>query len=479
MRFSPVCVPFVALLASTYAYNYKTMWFETKVDHFGYANNDTFKMRVLYNDDHFDVQRPGPIFFYTGNEGNIEMFANNTGLMWDWAAEFKALLIFAEHRFYGKSMPYGAKSYSSVKYFGYLTVEQALADYADFLLSVKRTWPGAAGSKIAAFGGSYGGMLSAWMRMKYPWLIDAALAASAPILQFQGVTPCGVYNQIVTKAFKAEGDQCVDNIRKSWIALEKKGREGEKGADFLRKNFRICQPVLPTNYTAVRNWLYDTYGNLAMTNYPYAVDFLKKVPGHPVRVSCSYLQEKFSSDEELLFRIYKAINEFHNFSGDIQCNDLKNSGGSNLGDEGWRIQSCNEMVMPMCATGTSDMFYEYMWNFTDVRTKCEKKYLMTPESYKAQWMFGGADISSASNIIFSNGDIDPWSGGGVLESPNPSIPTVVIAGGAHHYDLRPAHPYDTAECSIARLELFGGMAFRLYRQRLLGDREESKDPLPP
>lgn len=50
-----------------------------QVDHFGYANNDTFKMRVLYNDDHYDVSNPGPIFFYTGNEGNIEMFANNTG----------------------------------------------------------------------------------------------------------------------------------------------------------------------------------------------------------------------------------------------------------------------------------------------------------------------------------------------------------------------------------------------------------------
>lgn len=93
--------------------------------------------------------------------------------MWDWAAEFKALLIFAEHRFYGKTMPYGSKSFSSVKYYGYLTVEQALADFADFLQNVKRTWPGTAQSKVVAFGGSYGGMLASWMRIKYPWIIDA------------------------------------------------------------------------------------------------------------------------------------------------------------------------------------------------------------------------------------------------------------------------------------------------------------------
>ncbi|KAL1486600.1 hypothetical protein MTO96_046888 [Rhipicephalus appendiculatus] len=93
--------------------------------------------------------------------------------MWEWAPEFNALVVFAEHRFYGQSLPFGNKSYESPHHLGYLTSEQALADYADLILHLKYTLPGAEKSAVVAFGGSYGGMLAAWFRVKYPHIVTA------------------------------------------------------------------------------------------------------------------------------------------------------------------------------------------------------------------------------------------------------------------------------------------------------------------
>ena len=63
-------------------------------------------------------------------------------------------------------------------------------------------------------------------------------------------------------------------------------------------------------------------------------------------------------------------------------------------------------------------------------------------------------FSKANNkykyVHFSNGNLDPWSGLGVLEKPSPSIVTVMIDQGAHHLDLRKSNPLDPESVKKAR-----------------------------
>jgi pimeloyl-ACP methyl ester carboxylesterase len=143
-------------------------WFETKLDHFASnGNSSTFKMRYLVQEDYWDPVN-GPIFFYTGNEGSIWNFYNNTGFMTETLAkEFNALVVFSEHRYFGESFPVSKEMSFTPEYTRYLTVEQVMMDYVLLLKEIKHTWD-VEHQPVIAFGGSYGGMLSAWMRMKYP-----------------------------------------------------------------------------------------------------------------------------------------------------------------------------------------------------------------------------------------------------------------------------------------------------------------------
>lgn len=56
----------------------------------------------------------------------------------------------------------------------------------------------------------------------------------------------------------------------------------------------------------------------------------------------------------------------------------------------------------------------------------------------------------ASNIVFSNGLMDPWSGGGVLRNQNPQLTIIIIPDSAHHLDLRSSNQFDPPSIIEAR-----------------------------
>ena len=76
------------------------------------------------------------------------------------------MVVFGEHRYYGESMPFGDATFDREN-LKYLTVEQAMEDYVNFMFWFRETHQMQDRAVIVG-GGSYGGMLAAWLRMKYP-----------------------------------------------------------------------------------------------------------------------------------------------------------------------------------------------------------------------------------------------------------------------------------------------------------------------
>lgn len=429
--------------------DFLTLYIQQPVDHFGFSNQDTFRQRYLVVDKYW-AGNNAPIFFYAGNEGDIVWFLNNTGLMFDWAPEFKAMLVFAEHRYYGESLPYGPDSYKDLKHLGYLSAEQALADFAVLIDQIKMNVTGAKNSPVVAFGGSYGGMLAAWFRMKYPHSIVGALASSAPIWLFGDLVPCDAYNQIVTEDFKLSGPNCVENIRKSWKVITEMGKT-DKGRELLVRTFGLCKPLNASDAgQSVKDWLVNTWSSLPMVDYPYPASFLEPLPAWPLKVVCSHLSDPNLSGVELIQHLRDAVNVYYNYTGTTPCFNTNEEAVASLGDLGWDFQACSEMVMPSCSNGVTDLFENNPWDFEAFTKSCQKKWGVTPRPNWILEQFGGKNIRAASNIIFSNGRLDPWRAGGVNSNLSETLVAIMIEDGAHHLDLRSANPGDPSSVIHAR-----------------------------
>ncbi|CAH8849494.1 unnamed protein product, partial [Trichobilharzia szidati] len=429
-------------------FSYETKFFRTKVDHYSFVNDDEFNVKYLINNKSFSPG--GPIFFYTGNEGAIETFAENSGFIWKLAQELNASVVFAEHRYYGESLPFGNVSFKDRSHFGYLTAEQALADFVLLINQLRTNYSCFTSSPVIAFGGSYGGMLAAWIRQKYPNEIAGAIASSAPVWLFPGLSDCNGFSLVATNSFlKYGGENCVKNIQHSWSNIANVGQSPD-GKELLSHMFNTCTPL--TNVQNLIDYLADTLGTIAMVNYPYPANFLGSLPAWPVKYMCSSLSayDPQQPVETSISLFAKAIYSLTNYSGNQNCLNISGS-IAGLDASGWELQTCMEMTTPMCASGPVNIMPPLNWDLKAFSADCQGRYGVTPRVNWSTVEFWSKSVSTTTNVVFSNGEIDPWFAFSITNNSHVPLATVInIADAAHHLDLRSPNPADPESVVKAR-----------------------------
>ncbi|KAK7095230.1 hypothetical protein V1264_006666 [Littorina saxatilis] len=366
--------------------------------------------------------------------------------------------MFPFQRYYGKSLPFGDKSFDGTNV-GLLTVEQALADYAMLLTELKKQML-APNVPVIAFGGSYGGMLSAYMRFKYPNIITGALAASAPIYMLDPAFDRSFFFSLVTKDFMDAGYDCFAKVEEGFAAMDKLAGQGQPGLAQLTSDFQLCSPLKNNGaaYKHLQGWIRNAFTYLAMLDYPYPSDFLDmKLPANPVKAACSLLTNASTPIKGLAGAsgMYYGADASHsppcfNITADfIECADPTGCGvGPNA--FAWDYQACTEIPLPSGSNGQTDMFPVLPFTPEIRRDYCMKRWGVVPRDEWSGIQFFGTNIKDASNIIFSNGDLDPWRGGGVTSSASNSLVAIVVTGGAHHLDLRASNKLDPPGVIAAR-----------------------------
>lgn len=190
-----------------------------------------------------------------------------------------------------------------------------MADYAVFLNYLRNTLNLTSQNPIIAFGGSYGGILAAYMRFKYPNLVQGAIAASAPIYLTAGLSETTLFFRDVTNDFN-QIPGCVDLVRQAFDTMAKTAK-APGGYGVLSKKFALCEPISDqAGYNHLIYWLRNAFTVMAMVDYPYPASFLGTLPAWPVNAACNQLINDTQSGVDIL-------TAFKNLAG-ILYNDTSN-----------------------------------------------------------------------------------------------------------------------------------------------------------
>lgn len=325
-------------------------FFEQPLNHFiPRGTGPTYRQRYCLYDGFIDeaAKKNGtyPFFVYTGNESPLEQYINHTGLIWELAPQHGALVAFFEHRYEGQSLPYNL----SEKCMSYSSTIQALADFVWLLNHLNPN----SRNPVIAFGGSYGGMLSSWLRMKYPNMVAGAIAASAPIWGLPNTAKpdaIDTASQVVSRGIAMpypptktnnEPNHCGSNMLASWPLMSYLGKS-TVGREFLTRTFRLCQPLKLNDMDQLLAWTQSPWFDMAEGSFPYPSSYIpfslhmgkNNLPAWPVQAACWTKSE--------LHRDWGVSFEYHNKS-DVKYTVRYGGSGIVLGID-WDIVTSTEQL---------------------------------------------------------------------------------------------------------------------------------------
>lgn len=463
---------------------YKTFFYNNTLDHLApfspAARQTTFAHRYLVNDTYFGHpttttlprlgnQRcpQGPIFLYTGNEGDITEFWNNNGFMHYLAVKYGGLVVFAEERYYGASVPPHMPLKNTSRH-GLLTTQQVLEDYVELLSHVKSEYH-AEHCPTIAFGGSYGGTLAAFLRYKYPFAIQGALASSSELgyydrraWQARGITEY-TFAEIVARQYRNQSKACLELIWDAAELIDAMGNDDddESSRQQVMQTFHFCNDsaLLPHPSST---FIYALEG-LPQQNYPYPVGHL---PAWPVQVVCSILTNNTTSLLQRAARVTALVLGYELHDG--PCLPTLEEGPGNIPGDGpgagsWGYQSCTETMHQFSSVARNAnhlglRHFNYTEEADDLIRLCRDLYNVVPNTNSLAARYGGFDIAKTmSNTIFSAGALDPWGGAALMaraggdKAVQRGVYFIWMQNAAHHLDLRGFHQADPPDVVAARL----------------------------
>ena len=322
-------------------------------------------------------------------------------------------------------------------------------------------------------------------RLKYPFMFDMALGASAPIfMTYNVLNNPYLFFEVVTNSTRRINPKCVDLVRLGFEQLQSASN------DDITSKLNLCSSLSNDKNDGlyeIEAMLFQIWADLAMNDYPPSVS--------PIISSCNAMINASNNMTDGIDAFNALLEPFWEYSssississinsnpclnltsktlipsgknGKIHCSDLTGCGNGPNG-ESWDYQACQQDISPM-ATQNSDinMFApNWDWNLTWLANHCQNRFNLNKNSVfnRKHWMKNSMGLDRdyfwndnvlpfiTSNIIFSNGIQDGWHAGGQLTNftNSDTLVAIIMQNGAHHSDLKAQSQLDTDDVLQAR-----------------------------
>ncbi|PIA17008.1 peptidase S28, partial [Coemansia reversa NRRL 1564] len=377
-------------------------YFDQIIDHFG-TNQTTFKQRIFINANHYTSN--GPIYLFNSGETPASPSYLTAGEPYTLTKATGGMIILIEHRYYGDSYPVSDMSGPNMKY---LTVENSLEDIANFIRSANSFVKESIGidispkSKWVATGGSYAATLAVWARKKYPDLIHAAYASSAPILIESDFYQ---YDQVVARALP-----CAQSISDAVSMLDTILDSGDRalinrwknsfGLQNLEDDADFAGALTDQMSTTVQYYMPPLKGSNTPDTITNLCSWFENTANTPLQnmadMTAAYIRES-------------KINPLSAYSS--------NSGAPNtaLHQDGraWFYQTCTQFGFWQSAPRPPlrrlrSKYVTAEWQNKPCRTFFGNSIADEPNTKGLNDQFGGL-FPNVTRVVFVNGLHDPWS----------------------------------------------------------------------
>ena len=405
--------------------------FKQVIDHSSTSPNpETFDQFYFEENDYFDKSN-GIIILKIGAETSELEPSGKSDFIRDLAERYNGKVITIQHRFFGSSQPFKNTSIDVLKY---LTVEQAVDDYAYFhdnydseLKSIP--W--------LIIGGSYPGLLSAFVKKKYPDMFFASISSAGVVFANDNMTNFDVQDAI------SMGQECAAVARMTRVQID---RLIETDESYIRSIFGLSDLFTKED-------LYFVFGDIFTLGLQYG----------DVSHFCSPLVDAYMKGSDTVSALAKYAKEvFYPTYGNVETYStgyLRDETAENKSSSRcWLWMTCNELGYWQTYPGRIGIRSPKLTT-EHFNNQCKAVFDMDFPNRDVDQFNRNYDIlHDISHTLFLTASQDPWTWASIAEDlplddqflKNNYVHTIIGKEMGHHFEFNQPKDDDPQDLKRSR-----------------------------